>query len=145
MNVEVKIRKVSESAQIPQYQTTGAAAVDLHACLDEPVTLQSMERTAVPTGIAIELPEGYEAQLRGRSGLAAHHGVGLTNGIGTIDSDYRGEIKVLLINWGSEPFTIEPGMRIVQMVITQHSRAQWVEVKELGETERGAGKFGSTG
>lgn len=143
--MKIKIQKVQKNAQIPEYQTDGAAAVDLHACIDEPSVLKAGKTLVVPSGIAIELPEGYEAQIRGRSGLAAKNSIGLANGIGTIDSDFRGEIGVILINWGEQDFTIEPGMRIAQMVIARYERVQWQVVDSLTETARGDGKFGDTG
>lgn len=118
--------------------------MDVHACLDEPVTLQPMERTMIPTGIAIALPVGYEAQLRARSGMSVKHGITMVNGVGTIDADYRGEIGVLVINLGQEAFTIEPDMRIAQLVIARYETAAWQEVEELSETTRGEGGFGST-
>ena len=119
--------------------------MDLRACLEEPVEILPGKRYLVPTGLAIELPQGYEAQIRARSGLAVKFGIGLVNGIGTIDSDYRGEIKVPLINWGEEPFRIENGDRIAQMVIAAYERAEWEITDSLEETERGAGGFGHTG
>lgn len=137
--------KVKEGAVLPVYQTKGAAGADLSARLDTPVRLESGEQAIIPTGIALQIPEGYEVQVRGRSGLAARHGIGLTNGIGTIDSDYRGEINVILINHGKDPFTVEDGMRIAQMVVAKYEAADLVEVNELTTTERGEGRFGSTG
>lgn len=118
--------------------------MDLHACIDEPITLQPMERRMIPTGIAIALPVGYEAQIRARSGLSIKHGLTMVNGIGTIDADYRGEVGALVINLGTEPFTVEPDMRIVQMVVAKHERVSWQESGSLNETERGEGAFGST-
>lgn len=141
----MKIKITSESGILPAYETEGSAGMDLRAYLDEPVVIQPGKRYLVPTGISIELPRGYEAQVRARSGLAVKHGIGLVNGIGTIDSDYRGEIKVALINWGEEPFRIENGDRIAQMVIAAFERAQWELTDSLDETERGAGGFGHTG
>ena len=139
-----RIRKLKENAILPQYQTAQAAGMDLHACLDEPVTLAPMERRMIPTGLAIALPDGYEAQIRARSGLSIKHGVTMVNGIGTIDADYRGEIGVLVINVGAEAFTIEPDMRIAQMVVARYDRVLWEEVDELDDTARGEGGFGST-
>ena len=130
---------------MPQYQTTGAAGADIHACIDEPVTMQPMERRMVPTGLAMAIPEGYEVQIRARSGLSIKHGITMVNGVGTIDADYRGEVGVLLINLGQEAFTIEPGMRIAQMVVAKYETVEWDVVTELDETERGAGGYGSTG
>ncbi len=130
---------------LPQYATALSAGVDLKANIEEPVTLGSLERTMVPTGLFIELPEGYEAQIRPRSGLAAKHGITVTNAPGTIDADYRGEICVLLVNLGREPFVINPGERIAQMVVARHERVEWEPVDVLAESGRGAGGFGSTG
>ncbi|MFO0971016.1 MAG: dUTP diphosphatase [Candidatus Saccharimonadales bacterium] len=144
--MQVKIQKVRDDAQLPAYQTDGAAAVDLHACLDGPVTLQASKTAIIPTGVAIELPDGYEAQVRARSGLAAKHAIGLANGVGTIDSDYRGEISVILINWSDTDFVIEPGMRIAQLVVARYEKIEWQEAHEINTaTMRGQGKFGSTG
>ena len=130
---------------LPQYATALSAGMDLKANIEEPVTLGSLERTMVPTGLFIELPEGYEAQIRPRSGLAAKHGITVTNAPGTIDADYRGEICVLLVNLGREPFVINPGERIAQMVVARHERVEWEPVDVLAESGRGAGGFGSTG
>ena len=142
MNIQIK--KLKNNAILPQYQTAQAAGMDVHACLDEPVTLAPMERRMIPTGLAIALPSGYEAQIRARSGLSIKHGITMVNGIGTIDADYRGEIGVLVINLGQEPFVIEPDMRIAQLVIARYETAQWQETDELSETLRGEGGFGST-
>lgn len=142
----MQVRIVNKSAfPLPQYATALSAGMDLKANIEEPVTLGMLERAMVPTGLFIELPEGYEAQIRPRSGLAAKHGVSVTNSPGTIDADYRGEIKVLLVNLSKEPFTINPGERIAQMVIARHEKVEWEEVEVLDETERGDGGFGSTG
>jgi dUTP pyrophosphatase len=130
---------------LPSYQTAQAAGLDLLAAIETPVTLAPGARMLIPTGIAIALPQGHEAQVRPRSGLAAKHGVTLLNSPGTIDADYRGEIQVLLINLGAEPVVIERGMRIAQMVIAPVSRAEWREVAALPISERGPGGFGSTG
>ena len=132
---------------LPHYATAGAAGLDLVAALPEggPVTLQPLERAMIPTGLAIALPEGFEAQVRPRSGLAAKHGITLLNTPGTIDCDYRGELKCTLINLSSESFTIERGMRIAQMIIAPVTRIAWDERPSLDETARGAGGFGSTG
>jgi len=129
----------------PQYETNGSAGMDLRANLDAPVALGSLERTLIPTGLFIELPAGHEAQIRPRSGLALKRGLTLINTPGTIDSDYRGEIKVIMVNLSKETQTIEPGERIAQMVIARYVQIHWQEVEELPETERGAGGFGSTG
>ncbi len=142
MNIQIK--KLKPNATLPSYQTAQAAGMDLHACLDESVTLGPMERRMIPTGIAIALPDGYEAQIRARSGLSIKHGITMVNGIGTVDADYRGEIGVLVINLGQEAFEITPDMRIAQMVIARYETAVWQESDELDETARGAGGFGST-
>lgn len=141
----MNVRIISKSDILPAYETEGSAGMDLRAYLDAPVTLAPMERALIPTGIFLAVPRGYEAQVRARSGLAIRHGIGLVNGIGTIDSDYRGEVKVALINWGSEPFTIENGDRIAQLVIAAYERVDWEQTDTLDETERGAGGFGHTG
>ncbi len=143
--MQVRIRKLRPSAAVPAYQTEQSAGMDLAADLDAPVTLAPGERQAIATGLAIALPPGFEAQIRGRSGLAHRNGVTLANGVGTIDADYRGEIKVLLINHGSEPFTIEPGMRVAQMIVARFERVDWQLAEELDDTERGTGGFGHTG
>ena len=119
--------------------------MDLRASIKEPITIKSLERTIVPTGLFMELPVGYEAQVRPRSGLAAKKGITVLNAPGTIDADYRGEVGVILVNLSNEDFTIENGERIAQMVIAKHERAEWVETEVLSETDRGAGGFGSTG
>ncbi|MBO7321777.1 MAG: dUTP diphosphatase [Bacteroidales bacterium] len=142
--MEVKIVNKS-NYPTPEYATAHSAGVDLRAAIDEPIVLSSLERTLVPTGIYIELPEGHEAQIRPRSGLAAKHGISIVNSPGTIDADYRGEIKVILVNLSKEDFTINPGERIAQMVIARYEKVEWVEVEQLSESERGAGGFGSTG
>ena len=130
---------------LPRYMTEHAAGVDLHAALESGFTLQPGERALVPTGIAVEIPPGFEGQVRPRSGLALRHGISLVNSPGTIDADYRGEIGVILINFGSEPFTIGDGERIAQLVFARCERAEFVEVEELGESTRGSGGFGHTG
>ncbi|MEM6800666.1 MAG: dUTP diphosphatase [Bacteroidota bacterium] len=142
--LQVKIINTS-SNPLPTYATLASAGVDLYANNESPVTLGSLERTMIPTGLFMELPIGYEAQVRPRSGLAIKHGISLVNTPGTIDADYRGEIKVILVNLSKEPFTIQKGERIAQMVIAKHEQVDWVEVQELSETERGAGGFGHTG
>ena len=129
----------------PSYATEYSAGMDLKANIDAPVILGSLDRAMIPTGLFIELPDGYEAQIRPRSGLAAKHGITVTNAPGTIDADYRGEICVLLVNLGHEPFIINPGERIAQMVVARHERVEWVKVDDLAESGRGAGGFGSTG
>ena len=142
--MKVKIVNKSEYPS-PAYATPYSAGVDLKANISESITLGSLERTMIPTGLFIQLPEGYEAQVRPRSGLAAKHGITVTNSPGTIDADYRGEVCVLLVNLSREPFTIEPGERIAQMVIARHEHVEWEEVEQLDESIRGAGGFGSTG
>lgn len=142
----MKVKIVNKSRYpLPQYATALSAGMDLKANIEEPIILGSLERTMVPTGLFIELPEGFEAQIRPRSGLAAKHGITVTNAPGTIDADYRGEICVLLVNLGKEAFTINPGERIAQMVVARHERVEWIAVEELASSERGAGGFGSTG
>ena len=130
---------------MPAYETIHSAGMDLRANLEQPVKLKSLERAVVPTGLFIELPEGHEAQIRPRSGLAAKKGITVLNSPGTIDADYRGEIKVIVINLSTEEFIIENGERIAQMVIAKHERIEWEQAAELQETIRGAGGFGSTG
>ena len=142
----MKVKIVNHSPYpCPAYATPQSAGVDLKANLEESVTLQPLQRTLVPTGLFIALPAGFEAQVRPRSGLAAKHGITVLNTPGTIDADYRGEIKVILVNLSQEPFEIVPGERIAQMVIAHHEQVEWEEVEELDATERGAGGFGSTG
>ena len=131
--------------ELPAYATAAAAGVDLRACIETPVTLAPLQRAMIPTGLYMQIPEGFEGQVRPRSGLAAKHGVTVLNTPGTIDADYRGEIKVVLVNLSDEAFTIEPGERIAQMVFARHEQAQWEETDSLDETGRGAGGFGSTG
>lgn len=131
--------------KLPTYATEQSAGMDLSAALEEAIELGPGERALIPTGLSIALPPGYEAQIRPRSGLAIKHGVTVLNTPGTVDADYRGEIKVILINHGQEEFTIERGMRIAQIVISRHVNVKWEVVKELPDTERGAGGFGSTG
>lgn len=130
---------------LPAYETAHAAGMDLRANITETVTLAPLQRILIPTGLFIELPVGYEAQIRPRSGLAFKHGITVLNSPGTIDADYRGEIKVLLINLGSEPFEIKHGERIAQMIIAKHETANWQVVEQLSETTRGASGYGSTG
>ena len=130
---------------LPQFETAQSAGMDLRANIDVPVVLQPGDRALIPTGIAMALPDGFEAQIRPRSGLAYKHGVTVLNSPGTIDADYRGDVGVLLINHGKEPFTVEDGMRVAQMVVAQYSQFEWNEVEDLSSTDRGAGGFGSTG
>lgn len=142
----MKIKIINSSHHpLPEYETGSSAGMDLRAHLERPVNLGSMERKVIKTGLFLELPVGYEAQIRPRSGLAAKRGITVLNTPGTIDADYRGEIGVILVNLSNEAFVIEDGERIAQMVISSHERASWVEVQELSETTRGQGGFGSTG
>ncbi|MDD6310522.1 MAG: dUTP diphosphatase [Firmicutes bacterium] len=141
MNIKIK----SLSGTYPQYETAGSAGMDIRAYLEEDLVLEPGKRILVPTGMFMEIEPGYEVQIRARSGLAIKKGIGLVNGIGTIDSDYRGEVKVALINWGDEAFAIHNGDRIAQMVVASYVKADIVPADELGETERGEGGFGHTG
>jgi len=145
--VKVKIYKLpgTDDIPLPEYQTDGSAGMDLHAVIDDEIILMPGERKLIPTGIKIALPRGYEAQIRPRSGLAMKYGIGMPNSPGTIDSDYRGEICVILINWGQEPFHIKRGDRIAQMIVAPVSRVQWELVPELPHSSRGPGGFGHTG
>jgi dUTP pyrophosphatase len=146
-NVIVKVARLphGQALELPVYATPGSAGMDLRAAVESPMVLACGERRAIPAGLAIHLPAGYEAQIRPRSGLALDHGLSVLNAPGTIDSDYRGEIKVILANLGTEPFTVEPGDRIAQMVIAPVCRAEWEEVDELASSDRGAGGFGHSG
>lgn len=142
----MKIKIINQSKHdLPQYATVASAGLDLRANIDESIKMGPLEKAIVPTGLFMEIPVGYEAQVRPRSGLAFKHGITVLNSPGTIDADYRGEIKVILVNLSKEEFIIENGERIAQMVIAAHEQAEWVEVTELEETDRGAGGFGSTG
>ncbi|MDC6362044.1 MULTISPECIES: dUTP diphosphatase [Flavobacteriaceae] len=142
----MKIKVINKSShKLPHYETLASAGMDLRANLEESITLKPLERAVVPTGIFMELPVGYEAQVRPRSGLAAKKGISVLNAPGTIDADYRGEVGVILVNLSSEVFIVENGERIAQMVLAKHERAEWKEVDSLSETDRGAGGFGSTG
>jgi len=142
--IPISIRNQSTN-ELPNYATAGSAGMDLRAHLATPVTLQSLERRLIPTGLFMEIPVGYEVQIRPRSGLAYKHGITVLNSPGTIDSDYRGEIGVLLVNLSQEAFIIENGERIAQMVVAAHGQVAWETVSELSDTDRGAGGFGSTG
>ncbi len=142
--MQIKIINRS-SHDLPNYETIASAGMDLRANISESVTLKPLERTIVKTGLFIELPVGYEAQVRPRSGLAAKKGITVLNAPGTIDADYRGEIGVILVNLSNDDFTVENGERVAQLVIAKHERAEWIEVTELSETSRGEGGFGSTG
>jgi dUTP pyrophosphatase len=141
----LQIQRLRPDAVLPRYMTAGAAGMDLHAAMDAPVALAPGERAAIPTGLAMAIPAGYEGQVRPRSGLAAAHGVTVINAPGTIDADYRGEVRVLLVNLGQVSVTLAPGQRIAQLVIAPVVQVQPVEVEALPATERGAGGFGSTG
>jgi len=146
-DVKVMVRRLphGEGLPLPAYATEGAAGMDLRAAVEAPVTIPAGGRAMVPTGLSVEIPRGFEGQVRGRSGLAARHGVGIPNAPGTIDSDYRGEVCVILANWGDQPFVVARGERIAQLVIAPVARAELVEVEELAVSERGAGGFGHTG
>lgn len=142
----MKVKIINKSPyELPRYATGSSAGMDLKANLSEQVTLGSLERAVIPTGLFMELPEGFEAQVRPRSGLAAKFGVTVANSPGTVDADYRGELKVILVNLSGEPFVVNPGERIAQMVIARYERIEWEQTDQLSETERGAGGFGSTG
>ncbi len=141
----MKIKVRSLSGNLPSYETAGSAGMDIRAHIEEPIVIEPGKRALVPTGLFMEIPAGFEVQIRARSGLAVKFGIGLTNGIGTIDSDYRGEIKVALINWGEEAFTVNNGDRIAQMVVCRYEIAELELAEELSDTERGAGGFGHTG
>lgn len=142
--MEIKIINTSTHS-LPHYETLASAGMDLRANIDTDIELKPMERTIIPTGLHIELPVGFEAQVRPRSGLAAKHGLTVLNSPGTIDADYRGEIGVILINLSGKVFTVKNGERVAQLVIAKHERAEWKEVEVLSETSRGQGGFGSTG
>lgn len=143
--MKLSFKRLKSNAVAPMYQTSGSAGADVSAFINGSITLHPGERALVPTGIALEIPDGYEVQVRARSGLSAKHGVCLANGVGTIDSDYRGEIGVILINLGLKPFLIEPGMRIAQIVVVPCLQVTFEEVVEVSETIRGEGGYGSTG
>ena len=142
----MKVKVINRSAYgLPQYETGQAAGLDVRANITESITLGPLERALVPTGLYVELPEGYEMQVRPRSGLAAKHGLSLVNSPGTVDPDYRGEIKVILVNLSNTPYELKPGEQVAQLVVACFTRVEWESVEVLGETERGAGGFGSTG
>ncbi|MDR2448420.1 MAG: dUTP diphosphatase [Prevotellaceae bacterium] len=141
-----QVKIVNQSPfELPAYATPSSAGMDLRANLSEPLTLKPLQRAMVPTGLFIELPQGYEAQIRPRSGLAAKHGISLLNTPGTIDADYRGEIKIIVVNLSAQDFLLNPGERIAQMIVNQYEKVEWLPVETLAESERGAGGFGSTG
>lgn len=140
------IKVINQSANpLPQYQTEHSAGLDLMAFVSEPIILKPLQRALVPTGLSIELPIGYEAQIRPRSGLALKNGISIVNSPGTVDADYRGEIKVLLVNLSEQDFVVENGLRIAQMVVAKHERIVWESAEQLSDTQRGAGGYGSTG
>lgn len=143
-NLRVKIINRSGN-ELPAYETTESAGMDVRACLDAPVTLAPLERALIPTGLRVQLPRGYEMQMRPRSGLALRHGLTLANTPGTVDADFRGEIKIILINLSNEPFTVNDGDRICQMVVAPYTRVDWEPVSRIDSTERGDGGFGHTG
>lgn len=143
---KIKVKVINQSSNsLPEYATEGSAGMDIRANLESPLTLQSLQRLLVPTGLFIELPLGYEAQIRPRSGLAIQHGLTCLNSPGTIDADYRGEVKVILINLSDQPHTIQPGDRIAQMVVQKVQQIKWKTVKKIAATPRGEGGFGHTG
>ena len=142
--ITIKVIK-DEGVTLPKYETLGAAGMDVRANIKEPITLGSLDRVLIPLGLKLEIPEGYEVQVRPRSGLALKHGIGMANSIGTIDSDYRGEIGAIIVNLSKEPYTIQPQERIGQIVLNKVSQIEWEVVEKLSESERGSGGFGSTG
>jgi dUTP pyrophosphatase len=142
----IKVKIINRSGhQLPAYETPSSAGMDVRACLEKPVTLQPLERALIPTGLRVQLPQGHEMQIRPRSGLALKHGISLVNSPGTVDADYRGEIGILVINLSNEPFVINDGERICQMVITNYTHVEWDPVEEIDSTVRGDGGFGHTG
>lgn len=142
----MKVKVVNKSKNsLPAYATEFSAGLDVRADIAEPIELGSLQRVMVPTGLFLEIPAGYEVQVRPRSGLAAKHGITVLNSPGTIDADYRGEVKVILVNLSSEPFVIEPAERVAQIILAKHEHIEWEEVSELSDSDRGAGGFGSTG
>ena len=142
----LKVKIINDSGyDLPAYETPSAAGMDVRAAIKEPIVLQSLDRVLIPTGLRVQLPQGHEMQIRPRSGLALRHGISIVNTPGTVDADFRGEIKVVVINLSKEPFVINPGERICQMVITRYTRVTWEPVDRIDETERGDGGFGHTG
>ena len=142
--IVVKVIK-DEGVTLPKYETSGSAGMDVRANIKEPIVLGSLDRVLIPLGLRLEIPEGYEVQVRPRSGLALKHGIGMVNSIGTIDSDYRGEIGAIIVNLSKEPYTIQPQERIGQLVLNKVEQIEWEVVEKLSESERGSGGFGSTG
>ncbi|PIE90411.1 MAG: dUTP diphosphatase [Acidobacteria bacterium] len=147
MALDIKIKKLPNFRYdfLPEYQTDGSSGMDLRAAIDKPVELKSLQRLLVPTGLAMAIPPGYEGQIRPRSGLSSKQGITVINAPGTIDSDYRGEVKIPIVNLSSIPVTIQPDMRVAQLVIAPVTKASWIEVREISATERNSGGFGSTG
>lgn len=143
--MKVKVRKLDALAEAPRYMSEGASGCDVTACISKPMTIESLERVAVPTGLAVEIPRGYEIQVRPRSGLSYKRGLTVVNAPGTIDSDYRGEVKILLVNVGKDSATIEPGERIAQLVLNRVEQIEWEQTHELESSDRNDGGFGSTG
>ncbi len=145
--IEIKVMRLDEDHDLPlpAYESKGSSGLDVRAYVREPVVLKPGEIKLIPTGLSVSIPIGYEAQIRPRSGLALHHGIGMVNSPGTIDSDYRGEIGIIMVNWGTEPFTIQKGDRIAQMIISRVYSAEFIEVADLDETDRGDGGFGHSG
>ncbi len=142
----LKVKIINKSGwPLPAYETPSAAGMDIHAAIEHPIVLQSLERVLIPTGLRVQLPQGHELQIRPRSGLALKHGIGIVNSPGTVDADFRGEIQVILINLSKEPFVINPGERICQMVVTTYTHVEWEPVEEIDHTKRGDGAFGHTG
>lgn len=142
----IKVKVINHSGfELPTYETPGAAGMDIHAAISEPIVLQPLERRLIPTGLRVQLPQGYEMQIRPRSGLALKHGISIVNTPGTVDADYRGEIGIIVINLSNDAFTVNPGERIAQMVITQYTHIEWEPTNRLDHTVRGVGAFGHTG
>ena len=142
----LKVKIINKSGwPLPAYETPSAAGMDIHAAIEHPIVLQSLERVLIPTGLRVQLPQGHELQIRPRSGLALKHGIGIVNSPGTVDADFRGEIQVILINLSKEPFVINPGERICQMVVTTYTHVEWEPVEEIDHTKRGDGAFGHKG
>lgn len=143
--MRVKIKRLRPNIELPRYHTTDSAGMDLMAAIDTPITLKPLERKLVPAGFSIEIPVGYEVQIRARSGMSLKHGITAANGVGTVDADFRGEICAILVNLSNQDFTIEPGMRVAQMVLSKYEQIEWEEKNELSQTKRGEGGYGSTG